>query len=207
MGTVDLTPREWEVLDLIRERVPPFEMAGLLGMTPQGRSNVFKRLKGKGVITTALPPSGKVTEQYPWEVNPGVDVRYKPALPPTAVLRAGYSHESTKDLSVPPIRVVRWPAGGWEVQGLRTLRRGGGKPSNAIPAELVVWCIAPRLIIDGKDTIAFDAPLRRPWAESHTRDAFGPIGLPGSELTGLTLMIAAVCAVPAVLDMSRVERR
>lgn len=211
---VDLTDQEWVVLQAIRDRKTPNEIAALIRTSRQNVDNVRRRLIAKGVIQRVgdIPWWMAYTEEYPLRVDDGRDVRYRPALPPKATFRASWPTDSTEDLSVIPIRVARWPVdsegdGGWVVQGLGTVDPRGRHPLNVIPDHRVVWCVSGYV---GKSTpvtfpgVLFLVSINQCWAESHTVEVFRNHGVELSRrnMAGLTLMISAVVAVQPLHDIT-----
>jgi DNA-binding CsgD family transcriptional regulator len=204
---VDLTDREWDLLEAMRAHKTPQQIAAEWGTK---RSNVNERIRDlqrKGVIRrrSDLPIHTCYAETYPWVFVEDIDVRYKPALPPEAEFRVKYPTDSRKDMSVSPIRFVRWDS--WTVQGLPACRPDGQQPRDAAPDRIVVWCQHGETL-----SWCFTAALKRPWLESFTDDKLDRPSESGgrrhsihwSDKTRqvLTQMIAAAIGVKAVMDLS-----
>lgn len=206
---IDLSAREWALLDALRAQKIPADIAREWGVTPQRIANIIDSLREKGVIlrTDQSRPGVMYSCGYPWTVPDGRDVRYQPALPPEAELRARYATDSRSDRSVPPIRIVRWDHGGWTVQGIPVCRPDGVSPSHSTPDEVVVWCVR-----DGDQqprSWVFEARVGQRWLESRTVEQFEHRPSPRYRLRltpalreHLTVMVAAVLAVDPVLDLT-----
>lgn len=208
----DLTPREWELVNAIRDRKTTTQIAEEWDISRPGVDLVRDRLMKKGVVYRVgeIPLWMSHAVEYPFRVDDRRDVRYKPAVPPDAKFRALWPTDSKNDLSVTPIRVVRWPrdnedVGGWVVEGLPTVDPEGRSPARLVPDRRVVWCLGS-IQAGGKEAVdvAFSVSVKHPWAESHTQAAFRKfrVELSRPNLEGLTLMIAAVVAVNPVLDIT-----
>lgn len=203
---IDLSPREWQLLEAMRARKTPIAIAGEWGTSRQNVDNVRRDLERKGVIIRRgeVPVWMKYSEEYPWTIPNDLDVRYAPAVPPDAVFHVLYPAD-TAGLEVPPIRVARWD--GWTVQGLPAARPDG---LAGVMEHRVVWCYH-----DGDDrSWSFPAPVNRRdhpvrWMEAHTVDEFEVkpakpyrLVLTPHRRAGLTQCIAAVVGVDPVLEMS-----
>lgn len=200
---IDLSRREWQLLEAMRARKVSVAIAAEWGTTRQNVDNTRRELELKGVIVrrTDLPRWISYAQEYPWTIPDGIDVRYEPALPPDAKFRAIYPKESVTDLTVPPIRAARWDEIGLTVQGLPGARRDGStKPM----LERVVW-----VVHDDDRTWSFPAWVEESWMESFTREELvttrtedHQLQMNDELLRALTEMIAAVVGVPAVLDIT-----
>lgn len=200
---IDLSQREWQLLEAMRLRETPFDTAQKWGTTRQNVDNVRRELERKGAIIRRkdVPWWMFYSDEYPWVIPDGLEVRYEPALPPNAELRAIYPRDSVGDMTVAPIRIVRWDDAGWTVQGLPTARRDGKIKAML---ERVVWCIH-----DDDRSWSFPAWVEEPWMESFTREELTLTRSPDRQLVmdpellrAMTEMIAAVIGVPAVLDIT-----
>jgi MarR family protein len=210
---VDLSAREWDLLEALRDRKIPADIAREWGTSKQNIANIIASLAAKGVIVRGddSRPWVMYSCGYPWTVPNDLDVRYQPAVPPAAELRARYATDSRTDRTVPPIRIVRWDEGGWTVQGIPACRPDGIIPSHASPDEVVVWCVR-----DGDRhprSWAFEARRGLRWLESHTVEQFETrpsskyrLRLTPTLRENLTLAIAAVIAVEPVLDITAPTR-
>ena len=206
MAVVALTDREWQLLDQLKAGRSTVETARAWGTSRQNVSNLYTALIAKGVIRH---PSHVEhlhwDEQYPWVFPDGVELRYRPALPPDATLRAVYPTDSTRDMSVATIRFVRWDAGGFTVQGLPPRRPDNAPPRVKVPEHRVVWVTRD----DDERSWSFAARIDQDWCESWTvrelrtdRVPKQRLGMSEYDRENLTLMIAAAVGVNAVLDLN-----
>lgn len=197
----DLTEREWQLLEAMRRRELPVDIARSWGATPQAVDHVRRGLETKGVIVRdpGVPGFVRYSTRYPWiESDLGREVRYRPALPKTAVLRALYPADSRRDRSVAPIRFVRWDEGGWSVQGVPVCPPDGKKSDSAVPDRKVVWCLS-----DAGQEVLFTARVGQRWLESYTVERIkGALTVSWRQV--LTAMIGAAVGVGVVWDLGTV---
>lgn len=205
---VDLKDRQWRLLEALREqKMLPYEIADAWGVSRQNINNTLRELRDLGVIRRRADLGHWEThtfDRYPYEVERGVDVRYAPAVPPGAVLRAAHATDSTFDLSVPPIRFVRWRPAGWSIQAVPVLRPDGAYNRSKTPEHRLVWAHRD----DGRSW-CFPARIDATWPESETVRVFEQYPAPKYRLrlsvnlrVQLTLAIAAVMAVEPAFDVS-----
>jgi DNA-binding CsgD family transcriptional regulator len=206
---IDLSTREWQLLDAMRAGKSSGEIAQEWGTSRQNVGNIIDSLRDKGVISRRPGVPLSYASAYPWVVADGLDVRYMPALPPDAELRARYATDSRSDKTVPPIRLVRWEPGGWTFQGIPVLRADGVRPSLARPDQMLVWCVRDVEGDADAQSWAFPARLRQRWHETQTVFEFESRPSPKYRLRlspelrrDLTECIAAVLAVDPVMDLS-----
>lgn len=206
MAVVDLTDREWDLLDSLKRNETIADVARRWATSRQNVANIRSSLIAKGVISPDPDNPAdylRVDQVYPWVYPGGVEVRYRPALPPTAYLRARYATETTRDQTVNPTRFVRWPARGVTVQGLPVCRPDNARPIRRSPEHRVVWVC----IDDDPRSWAFAVLLDRDWSESgtvrelHDRRADpDKLVMDHKFLRGLTEMIAAAAGVGVGYD-------
>jgi hypothetical protein len=205
----ELTEREWQLLQAMRAHKTPQQIAADWGITRAGVDNCRRKLEHKGVIRRRgdLPLTARYTEDYPWTFPGDLDIRYRPAIPPTAEFRVKYATDSRRDMTVPPIRFVRWDGGGVTVQGIPVCRPDGQEPYTAVPEDLVVWVVA-----DAGPQWVFVARRGRWWLESWTCNELHRVADKQSRvvrdrlLAGyrveVTQLIAAAIGAHPVLDLT-----
>lgn len=188
-----LTARQWEAFEGVKNRKPPKDIATDMGVSRSYVTLLLADLTRLGVI---IAPEGEMplrSEEYPWQL-PDATLYYKPALPRAAKFRQDHPVDTERDLTVPPIRVVRWYE--WTVQGILPLRPDGKPYKEALPDKRIVWavheCGAERLFI---------ASRREHWLESDTAYHFHRL-VTDSDRQAMTQVIAAAIGTPALLDMS-----
>jgi hypothetical protein len=191
-----LSDRQWQVLECIKDLCTNREIRERLGMTPQVLSNIRRKLVEAGVITAVgdLPAGAGSRNGYPWVVHEPWDR----ALPAGARLRMDYPAEHQRDLTVPGVTHITW--GPWSVQSAIMLRDDGRPPKEALPDHrtLVVtdtlsdrrWCGV--------------VPIGTPWREIDTLGllARGTVRVTDSNRQAITKAIAAALGVEAVLDLT-----
>lgn len=208
MAVVALTDREWDLLDALKRNETIVDVAKRWHTTRQNVANLRSSLIAKGVIAVDPDhPAGylRMDVAYPWVYPGGVEVRYRPALPPSAYLRARYATETTRDQTVNPVRFVRWPARAVTVQGLPPCRPDNARPIRRSPEHRVVWVC----IDDDPRSWAFPVRLDRDWCESLTEHELydrpsdpDKLAMTPDYRRGLTEMIAAAAGVGCGYDLS-----
>lgn len=206
----ELSPRQWQLLQAIREGKYPGQIAAEWGCSQQRVANVRDQLVKKGVIARRgdLPASVHYAEEYPWVPQDDLDLRYQVALPPTARLRLEYPRDSKRDVTVAPVRVARWDEGGWVIQGVPALNSDGTSGWLRVPGRWPVWCVW-----NNEREHLFPAAVGGWWRETDTvrsfRDWPGPDGPLEFDLDedqqlihDLTLLIGAVVLSRPVLDFT-----
>lgn len=194
----ELTDRQWQVYEGIRDEKSPKEIAADMGgVTTSYVTQLRGELRDMGLIRQRgeLPAHGRYEDVYPWELTSEQPPIYKPALPPKAVLRLEYPRDAQRDLTVPPIRHVWW--GRWSVQGIPMARPDGKSPKDALPEHRVV------VLTDLATGLfrAFVVHARRPWREELTRAMLEGVVTTG-HMSAMTLVIAAAVGVESVLDVA-----
>lgn len=209
-GPVDLTEREWDLFQALREGMTRQDIADRWNTSKTNVDNLIRRLIVKGLVRRAgdVPRWARPSKGFPWVLEKHLDVRFKPLLPPAATINAEYPPETWGKLVVDPILVVRWPQGGWCVQGLSPVPRDG-QPSWAVTPEYrIVWATHDESEVD----VLFRASRNRPWQESGTSFHFevrAGFQLGTDERRDLTLCVAAVIGprVPAVMDLTEARKQ
>lgn len=205
----DLTDREWQLLDAIRAHQAPEDIREQWGVTRSYVGNLTRNLEKKGVIQRRgdVPPYTRYTEEYPWVPVEDIEVRYKPAIPPSAVFKVKYPAMTRRDMTVRPITFLQWPPGGVTVQGIPVCRPDGQEPYSAAPEHRIVW-----LTVDEGPEWVFVTRLGPLWLESWTCNELTPRAdqqgkrvrdrLVGQYRAEVTQLIAAAAGAQPVMDMT-----
>jgi hypothetical protein len=195
----EVSDRMLEVLDAIRQRLTPAEAMRTLGMSRSHFNTTVRRLRDRGVIRRRedLPQHAVWSEEYPYEVT-GEPVVYRPAIPPDARLRLAYPVDSQRDLTVPPVRHVRWDR--WSVQGVPVLNFDGssGRRASDLVPEWRVVVVADLDHPEPEEVQVFLASTHHRWSESVT----DRLGWDGEDRWEMTLVIACAVGVEAIMDMA-----
>jgi hypothetical protein len=199
---IDLTDREWRLLEELRSKRRLADVARAWNTHPQNITNAMRGLIDKGAVVPVkdVPWWTANSERYPLTIPADAQFRYKPVLPPSAELIPKHAPRQWGKLIVNPIRFVRWEDGRWSVQGLPTVRPDGKHSWERLPEHRIVWAVH-----DSGDQVMFDARVDTRWFESWTALRFvveAGLELDADERRALTLCVAASVGVEAVLDLT-----
>jgi hypothetical protein len=191
-----LTARQWEAFEGVRDRRTPKDIATDMGVSRSYITLLLGDLQRLGVIIPTgqlTTPDAEQTEGYPWQPLERT-LYYKPALPRAAKFRQDHPVDTERDLTVPPVRIVRWQE--WTVQGILPLRPDQKPYKEALPDRRIVWAVH-----DAGAERLFTASRRDHWLESDTAYHFHRL-VTQSDRRAMTQVIACAIGTPALLDMS-----
>lgn len=195
--TVEVSGRMLDVLDTITRQLLPREALTELGMSRSQFGANVRKLRERGVIRRlgSLPDDAQWSLEYPYEVT-GVPVVYRQELPPKAQLRLTYPVDSQRDMTVPPVRHVRW--GSWSVQGVPLLNLDGTSGRSASDRVPHLRAVVAADLANPRWVEVFLASTRVRWSETQTAGE----GWDGPECRDMTLVIACAVGVEAVLNIT-----